>query len=535
MKRLFGYIRVSTTKQAEKGVSLKEQKSAIQAYADKHAFTIVDWYEEHITAAKRGRPEFNAMLAALRRGGADGIVIHKIDRSARNLGDWADLGELIDAGVDIHLAHEPLDLRSRGGRLSADILAVVAADFVRNNRQEARKGFYGRLKDGIYPLGAPIGYLDQGKGGKVKIVDPDRAPLIRYSFERYASGEVSLLELLSELTEKGLRNRKGGPLTLTGLVTILRNPFYAGVIHLKKTKETFAAIHEPLIRMTLFERVQAVLDGKKPRRMQTHDYLYRRLIHCATCARSLVGTKVKGHVYYRCQVPACPTTCIREDVLEDVVTTAISQISLPDSELESVRAEIESAMKNTREAHESSQAQLQGQLGAINARFERLTDAYIDGKIEKSLHDERRASLLAERQKVTDALANIESDYARGAGFLIRCLQLAKDPENLYRDANLSEKRRLLEIMTSNRLASGKNVEISVAEPFCFLASAQEKSSCALDRGWTSNRDLWSGYSPLSQILLDWLENNRARADRLLVALDPPQLDDDSLPIPCAA
>src|SRR5437763_5159640 len=214
MKRLFGYIRVSTTRQAEKGVSLKEQRAAIEGYAAKHGFTIVGWYEEHVTAAKRGRPIFAAMLKALRQGKAEGIIIHKIDRSARNLGDWADLGELIDAGFDIHLAHEPLDLHSRGGRLSADILAVVAADFVRNNRQEARKGFYGRLKEGIYPLGAPIGYLDQGKGGKVKAVDPERAPLVRYAFERYAAGEVSLLELLEELTTKGLRNRKDKRLSL---------------------------------------------------------------------------------------------------------------------------------------------------------------------------------------------------------------------------------------------------------------------------------------------------------------------------------
>jgi DNA invertase Pin-like site-specific DNA recombinase len=77
-------------------------------------------------------------------------VIHKIDRSARNLRDWADLGDLIDAGVDVHFANETMDLKSRGGRLSADILAVVAADFIRNNREETRKSFYRRLKQGIY-------------------------------------------------------------------------------------------------------------------------------------------------------------------------------------------------------------------------------------------------------------------------------------------------------------------------------------------------------------------------------------------------
>jgi len=87
------------------------------------------------------------MLKGLGSGDVNGVIIHKIDRSARNLRDWADLGELIDAGVLVHFANESLDLHSRGGRLPADIQAVVAADYVRNLREETRKGLYGRLRE----------------------------------------------------------------------------------------------------------------------------------------------------------------------------------------------------------------------------------------------------------------------------------------------------------------------------------------------------------------------------------------------------
>jgi DNA invertase Pin-like site-specific DNA recombinase len=116
------------------------------------------------------------MLKLLRSGKAAGVMIHKIDRSARNMKDWAELGELIDGGIEVHFVNESLDLASRGGRLSADIQAVVAADYIRNLRDETRKGFYGRIKQGLYPLPAPIGYIDTGKG-KPKELDPVRAPL----------------------------------------------------------------------------------------------------------------------------------------------------------------------------------------------------------------------------------------------------------------------------------------------------------------------------------------------------------------------
>lgn len=514
MKRLFGYIRVSTTRQAEKGVSLAEQRAAIEAYAAKNGFEIVDWYEEHITAAKRGRPLFTAMLTALRQGKAEGIVIHKIDRSARNLGDWADLGELIDAGFDIHLAHEPLDLRSRGGRLSADILAVVAADFVRNNRQEARKGFYGRLKQGIYPLGAPIGYLFRGKGGNASKPDWTRAHVVRYAFERYASGEIALLPLLKDVTAKGLRNRRGKPLSLTGLVTILRNPFYAGLIRLRKTGETFTGKHEPIIRMQTFRRVQDVLNGKKPRRVLLHDYLYRRLFACATCERSLVGSIAKGRVYYRCQTLTCPTTSIREDALENAVIDILRGVTLPEAELTAVRAEIEKTTLNAAETIAASRAQINGQLGSIAARLERLTDVYVEGKIDREPYMERRESLLRERQELTDALETLSVDHNEHASVLVKCLELARDAEFLYESAYPAEKRRLLEIMTSNRRVSGRNVEIATAEPFCFLSSVRETSSGALDGGEPRTA------SSISTFLLRWLRTSGLAAASLYRELD---------------
>src|ERR1700687_4437633 len=156
MRKFFGYVRVSTAKQGE-GASLAAQRDAISRLAERSQLEVTEWFEELETAAKRGRPLFDRMLKSLRQGKAEGVIIHKIDRSARNLKDWADLGELIDHGVEVHFANESLDLQSRGGRLSADIQAVVAADYIRNLREEAKKGIYGRLKQGFYPGRAPIG------------------------------------------------------------------------------------------------------------------------------------------------------------------------------------------------------------------------------------------------------------------------------------------------------------------------------------------------------------------------------------------
>lgn len=152
MRTYFAYIRVSTIKQGEKGSSLTEQKDAILAYAQKHNLQIVEFFEEQQTGSQARPRCFSQDAHPALKEAAHGLIMHKVDRGARNLADWAEIAALKDIGIDVHFAHEAIDLNSRGGRLSADIQAVVASDLIRNLRDEVKKGIYGRLKQGIYPF-----------------------------------------------------------------------------------------------------------------------------------------------------------------------------------------------------------------------------------------------------------------------------------------------------------------------------------------------------------------------------------------------
>lgn len=89
------YTRVSTVRQGQVGVSLQEQQRAISKYAENQGLQITDWFEEQRSAAKRGRPVFDQMMKKLASGDV-GLLLHKVDRGARNLRDWASIGEAID-------------------------------------------------------------------------------------------------------------------------------------------------------------------------------------------------------------------------------------------------------------------------------------------------------------------------------------------------------------------------------------------------------------------------------------------------------
>lgn len=468
MTPVFGYVRVSTAKQGE-GVSLTEQRHAIEQYGLRHDLRIVRWFEEKQTAAKRGRPVFTSMLRHLRAGPVRGLVIHKIDRSARNLRDWADLGDLMDAGVAVHFAHESLDLKTRGGRLSADLQAVVASDYIRNLSEETKKGHRGRLKQGIYPFPAPLGYLNNGRG-RLKTHDPVQGPLVREAFELYATGGYSLQALSDLMHERGLRTKGGKRVFKSKLATIFRDPFYMGTLRLKTSVETFPGKHDPLVSRTLFEKVGAVLDGKTAAAKSRHDYLFRRLFTCGHCARFLVGERQKGRVYYRCHEPGCPSKTVREDRITTAVEAALEVIALSDQELERARQRHDAKAAGISTEIKQARSNLTRDLGNVSARLERLLRGFLDGAVDQTTYQDTRAQLESEQRGLRERITTLAARAAHWEAHAREKLELLNKPLLSYETGTAAEKRDLVRIVSSNRTLTDSELAVELAFPFSAVA-----------------------------------------------------------------
>jgi site-specific DNA recombinase len=482
MKTHYAYIRVSTVKQGEKGSSLQEQRAAIEAYAQRFGLTISEWFEEQETAAKLGRPVFTRMLRALDKGHAAGVITHKIDRSARNLKDWAALGELLDRGIELHFAHESIDLNSRGGRLSADIQAVIAADFIRNLRDEVRKGFYGRLKQGLYPLRAPIGYLDAG-GGQPKRIDPLKGQLITTAFDLYATGNWSLDTLAKEMHGRGLRNNANSGISLNGWSTILNNPFYVGLVRIRRTGEMFQGVHSPLVHKSTFDAVRAILRGRLADRVTKHRLRYRRLIRCASCSRSLIGERRKGHTYYRCHTSSCPSINLREELISAALQVQCKPFELTDEEWDVVRHDMVATLQDQRIDGQKEIKALALNIAAVDERLDRLTDAYIDKLVERDLYLQRKAGLLDDRASFSARKASLE---AKGSDLTQRAeknLGLAKTLGILNISENDEKIREILKYTTSDLIASPKKLYIAWRNPFLAVANRTSFTSGGPYRG----------------------------------------------------
>lgn len=164
-----GYVRVSTDKQAEHGVSLAAQSEKIRAMAVVQGVELVEIIEDAETAKHLERPGLARVLALAESGKVQTVIIAKLDRLTRSV---KDLAELLDRfhkrNVSLVSVAESLDTGSAAGRLVLNIMTAVsqwereaigertatAIQYKRSNRQVFNHTPYGYERDGnvLVPL-----------------------------------------------------------------------------------------------------------------------------------------------------------------------------------------------------------------------------------------------------------------------------------------------------------------------------------------------------------------------------------------------
>ena len=472
----FAYVRVSTVKQGE-GVSLEAQREAINAFAERNNLSITKWFEEKETAAKSGRPVFS-LVKELYAGKAAGLIIHKIDRSARNIADWAKIGELSDSGINIHFATESLDFKSCGGRLTADIQAVIAADYIRNLREETKKGLYGRLKQGIYPFKAPIGYLDTGAGNPKKI-DPEKGHKVKEMFEAYARGEESMRSLVTKSTSLGLTSSTGNPLCKSSIETILSNPFYMGVIKIKRNGSVFSGIHEPLISAKLFNQVQRQRNSRTVRKNTKRFFTYRAVFKCAICKNGMIAERQKGHSYYRCHTQSCPSNTVREDALEDMLIEIFARAQIDERLIGKFEKSLEKRLNSSQPSF------VKVNISKVEAALDRLTNALADGILSSETYTKKKEELELQKKELQEKQRD-EANKSKQKVFVREFLELAKSLSQTYQNANPQEKACLVRNAFSNLFVKDKTLYFTRRDWMVFDGKDGGVLECAGERTRTS-------------------------------------------------
>lgn len=299
------YARVSTERQAEKELSIPAQLSAMREYAQRQGWTVLEEYTEPGASARTAeRPVLKRMLARCKaEPKIDVVLVHKVDRLARNVYDHATIRYLLkQQGVRIASVVENMD-DSVTGQLVENIMASLAQWYSGNLSEEVKKGMNAKIARGEWPHKPPLGYhFDKGPDGRSKVEPhPASGPLMREAFALYASGFYSIKQLARELAPKGLTTRLGEPLGQGHFNVLLRNPFYTG--RLKWKGAILPGAHEALVPIELFERVQRQLSARALRgsvKYGSLEFWLKGIAFCGACGTRMTADRHRGHAYYRC-------------------------------------------------------------------------------------------------------------------------------------------------------------------------------------------------------------------------------------------
>ncbi|HLG56853.1 MAG TPA: recombinase family protein [Vicinamibacterales bacterium] len=205
------YARVSTDKQAEKELSIPAQLQAMRQYASERYWEIVEEFvDAGVSARTTARPMLHRLLAKCRNphDQVGVVLVHKIDRLARNVADHAMIRTLLrQRGIRLASVVEDLE-DSVSGQLVEHMMAAIAEFYSSNLSEETKKGMRQKVLQGGWPHMVPRGYRLVRQGSKSHVeVDPIDGPIIADAFALYASGWYSITRIAEYLASRRLRSQ----------------------------------------------------------------------------------------------------------------------------------------------------------------------------------------------------------------------------------------------------------------------------------------------------------------------------------------
>lgn len=206
--RAIGYVRVSTEKQADFGVSLEAQTEKVKAMAIVQGAELLEVIVDAGESAKSlNRPGMARLLALVERRAVDCVIVAKLDRITRNV---YDLGELLKRfekrDVSLVSVVDSLDTRTAAGRLVLNIMVSVS--------QWEREAIGERTRDAMAHLkstGARVGNIAFGfelaADGKLTLNAAEQEIIAKV--QALQADGYSLRAIAAELNRQGFTTRKG--------------------------------------------------------------------------------------------------------------------------------------------------------------------------------------------------------------------------------------------------------------------------------------------------------------------------------------
>ena len=245
--------------------SLDAQREAGEAYILSQKANGWECLPEHyddggFSGGNINRPALTRLLADIKAGKIDMVVVYKLDRLSRSLTDFSDLQEIFEQyHVSFCSVTQEINTSTPAGRMMLNILMSFGQYERELVAERTRDKYIASRKRGMWMGGfVPYGYRSENK----KIFpDPLEAPVVKRMFQRFVETQSPKL-IAHELNQDGLTSRKKKAWINTYVARILKNPVYVGDVEYKG--EIFKGEHEAIVSRQTWNRVQEIIKSNCP-------------------------------------------------------------------------------------------------------------------------------------------------------------------------------------------------------------------------------------------------------------------------------
>lgn len=482
MKQAYLYTRVSTDEQAKEGFSIDNQKRACMEYAQMYGYHVKRAFEDEGRSGRStDRPAFQELLSVVKEHPVDAVIIYKIDRFARNVGDFSTIRKQFkDLSIKLLSVSENGDVTEG---LIGNIFASVAEWESEVNGQRTRDALMQKYREGWQPTPPPIGYRSVGGERERKTCEPDpyTASIIKELFELYATGSYSILEVQDWLSDKDILSRNGTGLGHSVIHTILNNPFYYGLIRWRGQSKM--GNHLPIISKDLYDTCQYVL-GKHRNfllRKRTHDFLLRGFAYCEDCEQRYTAewhkherfTKHKGKIaYYHCQKRdrnGCPSPYVEMGDLEKLAAERFKEMQFSQEFIDAIVIKAKEKLAMSRKVSGSQKQAIMNQKTGLETKRNRLEDAMLDGTIDRETFKRKHTEMQARIKNLDADLQNIDEKCNLDVELIEEVLAFSRNIYETYMEAPPFLKRHYLRFFYEKLMIEKKKIVRTVPTPI-FLS-----------------------------------------------------------------
>lgn len=411
------YYRYSSD--AQRDVSIVQQKDAAHEYAEHHGYHIIKEYDDPAYSGTRDdRPAFQLMLYEVEKLRPAYLILWKTDRLSRDRIDAVMAKKrLRECGVKIvYVAESIPDDDEATQILMESIYEAMAASFIVSHRKNVVRGMTYNAENAFYNGVKMLGYV--GEVDHKYEVDQATAPTVRRIFKEYTEG-VPMQKICDSLNNAGQKTIRGNKFTVNSLRNILVNRAYIGEYKFGKT-----LIPDGMPRLIddeTFQKAQAKLEANKRGgkgaikklhpEIEIEDYWLTGKICCGLCGgtmQGVSGTSRSGslYYYYSCinyRKHTCTLKYQRKELMEKIVLYILDDL-INDPALRIIIAEkcyaYHQAQNDDNGAYEAS---IRAQLKDVEGKLNNLVKA-IEAGIFNSTTAERMNVLENQKSMLNDAL-----------------------------------------------------------------------------------------------------------------------------------